>query len=279
VLYERDQLWKRAGTSPHERLRELKRYPGLLGSRDDLAVELASLLNATDASEEALEILTTRKFQPWEGGEGLVLSQWNRANLTLGKKALARGDSSVALSFFKAALSPPANLGETTHPLANQSETFYWAGIACSRMGDADQANLWWRKAASRREDFQKMSVQPVSDTTYWSALALRCLGRAAEADALFLLIENHANTLENEKPKIDYFATSIPTMLLFQDDLVRRNLLEAKFLRAQAYLGLDRKTESLALLHSILEMDHNQLRAADLLHDEEKQAKPGRRH
>ena len=94
-------------TSPEERLRELRRHPELLAGRDDLAVELATLLNATDASEEALEILKTRKFQPWEGGEGLVLSQWTRANLALGKKLLASGNPSAALSHFKQALSPP----------------------------------------------------------------------------------------------------------------------------------------------------------------------------
>ena len=279
VLYERDQLWKRTGTPPQERLRELRRHPGLLGARDDLAVELATLLNATGASKEALEILKTRKFQPWEGGEGLVLSQWTRANLALGRESLARGDASAALSFFQAPLSPPENLGEATHPLANRSETFYWAGVASSAVGDADQATMWWRKAASRREDFQKMSVQPVSDMTYWSALALRRLGRDADAHALFISIENHATALENESPQIDYFATSIPTMLLFREDMVRRNLIEARFLRAQAYLGLDRQSEALALLHSVVEMDHNQIRAADLLRDQEKQVLLERRH
>ena len=268
ILYERDQLWKRTATSPEDRLGELRRYPELLAGRDDLAVELATLLNATYASEEALEILKTRKFQPWEGGEGLVLSQWTRANLALGKKLLASGNPSAALSHFKQALLPPENLGETTHPLANQGETFYWAGVASAATGNTTEANIWWRKAASHRGDFQQMSVQPVSDMTYWSALALQRRGRPSEAHAMFLSIENHATALENELPKIDYFATSIPTMLLFREDMVRRNMIEAKFLRAQAYLGLERKSEALALLHTVLEMDHNHIRAADLLRD-----------
>jgi tetratricopeptide (TPR) repeat protein len=279
VLYERDRLWKRTGTAPDERLQELRRYPELLRTRDDLTVELATLLNATDAAEEALDLLKARRFQPWEGGEGLVLEQWTRANLTLGKESLAKGDAAAALSFFKAVLAPPENLGETTHLLANQSETFYWVGAACSSMGDTDLAKMWWLKATLRREDFQKMSVQPISSMTYWSALALRQLDRSAEAHALFLAMEAYSRELENRSPEIDYFATSIPAMLLFREDVVRRNLIEAKFLRAQAFLGLDRKSEAFALLHSVLEMDHNQIRAADLLRDHETHVSPESRN
>jgi tetratricopeptide (TPR) repeat protein len=279
VLYERDQLWKRTGKAPDERLRELRRYPQLLRSRDDLTVELATLLNATGAPQEALEILRTRKFQPWEGGEGLVLEQWIRANLTLGKELLAEGDAAMALSFLKAVLAPPENLGEQSHLLANQSETFYWAGVACSSMGDTDLATMWWLKAASRREDFQKMSVQPVSDMTYWSALALRRLDRSEEAHTLFLAIEAYSRELENRAQQIDYFATSIPEMLLFREDIGRRNLIEAQFLRAQAFLGMDRKSEAFALLHSVLEMDQTQTRAADLLRDQETHRAPKHRN
>ena len=89
--------------------------------RDDLAVELATLLNATGAPEEALEILKTRKFQPWEGGEGLVLNQWTSANLALGRESLARGDASSALSFLQGrAISTRESRGDD--PPARQSE-------------------------------------------------------------------------------------------------------------------------------------------------------------
>ena len=67
--------------------------------------------------------------------------------------------------------------------------------------------------------------------------------------------------------------------MLLFQEDLARRNLIEAKFLRAHAYIGLDRTPEALPLLHAVLKMDPNQIRAADMLRDQEKQLLPEPRH
>jgi len=268
VLYERDQLWKRIGEAPEHRLRELERHAGLLGTRDDLAAELAILYNQTGKPDQALRLLKSRRFQPWEGGEGLVPGQWTRANILMGRESLANRDATKALSFFEAALTPPAELGEARHLLANQSEIYYWVGVAYSDLGDASQARNWWEKAAASSGDFQEMSVQPVSEITYWSALALLRLGRQSEAHELFRVIESYSWKLENQIPKIDYFATSLPAMLLFEEDLKQRNLIDAKFLRAQALRGLDRKPEAVALLNSVLEMDRNQLRAVDLLQD-----------
>src|SRR6185312_13325855 len=53
ILYERDQLWKRTNESPARRLAELEKYPQFVRQRDDLSVELASLLNQVGRSEEA----------------------------------------------------------------------------------------------------------------------------------------------------------------------------------------------------------------------------------
>jgi tetratricopeptide (TPR) repeat protein len=278
VLYERDQLWKRIGESPETRLREFERHPDLVNKRDDLAVELATLYNQTGKPDQALNLLTARKFQPWEGGEGLVLGQWTRANLMMAKQSLDKGDAAQSLSYIEAALAPPTNLGEARHLLANQSEIFYWAGVA-SNLADAARARRWWEKAATARGDFREMSVQSVSEMTYWSAMALQRLGRQAEAHELLRMIESYSWELEKQTPKIDYFATSLPAMLLFEEDLALRNIVETKFLRAQALLGLDRMSEARVLLNSVLEMDRNQSRAADLLQSLTEQSATGPRY
>jgi Tfp pilus assembly protein FimV len=54
--------------------------------------------------------------------------------------------------------------------------------------------------------------------------------------------------------------------MLLFEEDLPRRNETEAKFLRAQALAGLGRTDESTSLLKEVLNLDSNHAGAADLL-------------
>jgi len=71
---------------------------------------------------------------------------------------------------------------------------------------------------------------------------------------------------LQQQLPKIDYFATSLPAMLLFENDLAKQNQIEAKFLRAQALLGLDREQEAQDLLNEVLRLDRNHSGAADLI-------------
>ena len=88
------------GEKPEKRLRELEKFPRLVSQRDDLSVELCALYNQTGQPEKALEILTRRKFQPWEGGEGQALGQHVRTHLALGREALARNDFAGARAAF-----------------------------------------------------------------------------------------------------------------------------------------------------------------------------------
>jgi tetratricopeptide (TPR) repeat protein len=266
IVYEQDQLLKRVGERPEHRLANLEQMPELVASRDDLSVELASLYNQVGQPENSLKILLSRKFQPWEGGEGLVLSQYVRANLLLGQKALTEKDVPTAICKFEAALNLPESISEARHLLMNLSMIDYWQGIACAANQDRARAVLHWERAAKHRGDFQQMQVHSISDTTYWSAQALVRLGRDQQAKQIFHQIYNYSLELERQTPKIDYFATSLPTMLLFEEDLARRQETSAKFLRAQALIGLGRVAEGTALLDEVRNLDANHPGARDLL-------------
>src|SRR5262249_6216623 len=136
LLYERDQLWKRLGEAPARRRRELERHRDLVALRDDLTIELCALLNQTGKHAAALALASSRKFQPWEGGEGLALGQHVRSHLALGRQALATGDAAGARRHFEAALGAPENLGEAKHLLANQSDIHFWLGCALDELND-----------------------------------------------------------------------------------------------------------------------------------------------
>ncbi len=275
IFYERDQLWKRLGESPERRLAELEKYFDLARLRDDLSAELASLYNQTRQPEKALSLLAARKFQPWEGGEGLALGQYVRANLALGRRALAQGDWLEARRWFEAALLCPENLGEATHPLANQSDIYFLLGCAFKAGGDQAAAQPWFERAARHKGDFQEMSVKSFSEMSYYNALALKRLNRTEEAEELLRSLLAHAEGLSQQKASIDYFATSLPAMLLFEDDLQKRNTVTSTFLRAQAWLGLGETQKARELLHQVLHLDRHHALAADLLAELELQPAP----
>ena len=192
------------------------------------------------------------------------LSMYARASA---RASLTRSsDSADARSHFLAALQPPKNLSEAKHLLANQSDIYFWLGESFHLSGDDENARTWWLRAARQKGDFQQMSVQDVSDLTFWTGRALERLGRQDEAANLFTHIYDYSLELERAQPKIDYFATSLPAMLLFNEDLVRRNHIDALFLRAQALTGLSRTAESKSLLQEVLALDRSHAGASDLL-------------
>jgi tetratricopeptide (TPR) repeat protein len=266
IFYEQDQLAKRTGESPESRLAAYEANRPLVDQRDDLSVELATLFNNTGQPESALSALQARRFQPWEGGEGQVLAQFVRANILLAESALKRGDADAALALLQAARHPPQSLGEAHHLLVNLSAVDYWLGVAHERRGNADEAAQWFERAARAQGDFQRMQVQPISESTCWSALALRRLGREQEAVQLFRRIQEFAAHLRQQTPVIDYFATSLPAMLLFDEDLRERQEIYVGFLEAQALLGLGATAEALERLRQVVSMDRNHPGALDLL-------------
>ena len=70
LVYERDQLGQRLGESPAQRLRGLDRERALVEQRDDLALEYGALCLQVGRLDAARAVITGRRFQPWEGGEG-----------------------------------------------------------------------------------------------------------------------------------------------------------------------------------------------------------------
>ena len=147
------------------------------------------------------------------------------------------------------ALTSPPNLREATHLLANQSDINYWLGCACAAAGDGKSARHYWSSAANFKGDFQQMSVRPFSEMTYYTAISRKKLGQGAKARRLFRDLLAYGRKLQEQPAKIDYFATSLPTMLLFEDDLQSRQETTALFLQAQAELGLGRRARARALV------------------------------
>lgn len=220
LLVEYSQLCQKAGDSAADRLAFLESRGDLVMSRDDAAVELASLYNDTDKPERALELLTSRTFHPWEGGEGSVLRQYTRARILIGRQALQIGEAGQALTEFELALDTPDSLGEKYHLLQAKAEVYYWQGKTLAELGMHDEATQRFTLAAEVSGDFQSMAVTEYSEMSYYKGLALIELGRVPGAQQLFEAMKQYATSKKSQKVTIDYFATSLPNLLVFEEDL-----------------------------------------------------------
>jgi len=266
LLIELNQLEKLTGVAPEPRMRRFEGNAQLVSRRDDLTIEHAELLNAGEQYEAAVAALMSRHFQPWEGGEGKVLTQYKRAQLGLARQDIASGQPGRAIERLNQVLDPPHQLGEAWHLLVNLSDVWFLMGEAEAAAGRAAQARRWWERAASFKGDFVDMAVMNYSTLTLWTALAKRQLGDEQDAQALLQALLEHAQELEQTPAKIDYFATSLPTMLLFHDDLDRRQRVTALTMQAQAKAGLGDLDNAKALADQALALDRYDVPALEAM-------------
>lgn len=100
------------------------------------------------------------------------------------------------------------------------------------------------------------MSTTPHSERSASSILALQRLGRDDEAAALAAEVSDWAETQRRASAQIDYFATSLPTLLLFHEDPQVRQQLTCDVMRAQARLALGDLDGAGQLLDEVLSVD-----------------------
>jgi len=261
LLYEWDQLKKRAGlATAQERLTVIDAHPDLVAQRDDLSVERITLLNQAGEWPQALEEIANRRFSPWEGGEGLVSAQYVHAHRALGAAVLSSGDAHSALQHFEAARTYPWNLGEGKHLLTLERDLDYLSGCAAKSMGDVGLAERHWKNAAA--------SLPTVSAHSFFQAMGALALGWLEQGHGILHDMAGFAEHQMNSTAKIDYFATSLPNMLLFEDDLQQRNRVESLFLSGLAAYGLNKSAKAQEWLREVIALDPNHLFALWILQE-----------
>jgi hypothetical protein len=109
------------------------------------------------------------------------------------------------------------------------------------------------------------MAVTAHSTLSYFRGLSLRELGREAEALALFEDLKAFAESKLGEIAKIDYFATSLPNLLVFEEDLQARRDAENHLLLALSLFGLGDKRAARVALDKSMAFNRAEQRAVDL--------------
>jgi tetratricopeptide (TPR) repeat protein len=171
-----------------EREKLYKEAPSNVKENFNYVLKRAQYYVDTNQSTQALEILRTHTFLPWEG--------WTRARevyvLALLKRAhsyMKNAEYKKALKDYFAAMEYPEDLGtgKPSRPVFIR-ENFY-IGLCYRELGKIDIAEKHFREA-------EKEKTGIASINRYYKALALRKLGRTKEADRLLTEMKRRSEDL-----------------------------------------------------------------------------------
>ena len=291
ILMELDQLYKRM-QRPHQfRLDNLERYPKLTAQRDDLLLEHITLLNQLGRYEEAMRELDSHHFHPWEGGEGKVPAQYQIARVELAKQLLRQlsekgkvnseeqqvGASEDKQSFavldkcvrlLEECLEYPHHLGEGKLYGAQENDFYYFLGMAYEMQGDTEKARDCWEKATiGPQEPAAAMYYNDAKpDKIFYQGMALRRLGRDEEANGRFWRLVNYGQQHLFEHQTMDYFAVSLPDLLVWEgsDELDTKNRIHCLYMLALGHYGLGHADQARHFLAEAeaLDVNHQGLQA-----------------
>lgn len=258
VLMELDQLYKRLNQEPEKRLFFLEEHLSLIAERDDLYLEWISLLNFKGDHQKAYDQLMTHQFHPWEGGEGKVIEQYLWSLTELAKRAIMDEDYLQAVDLLQRAEVYPENFGEGKLIGAQENEIHFWLGIAFKRLDETTKANEYWGKAATGLAEPSSAMFyndqQP--DTIFYQGLALLQLGEQQKATERFDKLISYGKAHLDDKVKIDYFAVSLPDLLIWDDGLNIRNRQLCLYLMGLGELGKGNPMEAYSLFGEVLKIN-----------------------
>ena len=260
ILMELDQLYKRLCRPHSVRMAFLQKHIDLVEQRDDIYLEYATLYNHLGDFIKAIELIDNHIFHPWEGGEGKVPAQYQLARIELAKQFLAKQDFTKAIQLLEECLLYPHNLGEGKLSGAQENDFHYWLGCAYESLGQMEEALKFWELA-------KEGNTEPAAaifyndqkpDKIFYQGLALLKLGRNNESrqrfDSLIAFGEKHLD----ETIKLDYFAVSLPDLLIWDDDLTFRNKIHCHYMIGLGNYGMGNISKAKTHLLEAARMDLN---------------------
>jgi tetratricopeptide (TPR) repeat protein len=258
VLMELDQLYKRLNYTPSDRLKLLEDNLSTTLERDDIYLERAAIHNFLGHHEKALTLISDRQFHPWEGGEGKASGQYVYSLVAIACEKLNNGEFTAAIDLLQKAQTYPHNLGEGKLFGAAENDVFYWLGCANAGLNDKEQAQWFFRKATEGLDEPSAAifynDQQP--DKIFYQGLAWNKLGEGAKAKQIFNKLVEFGQKHLNDEVKIDYFAVSLPNLLIFDDDLNLRNKAHCLYIQSLGYLGLEQYDKAIQAFNEVLALD-----------------------
>jgi tetratricopeptide (TPR) repeat protein len=259
VLMELDQLYKRLNKDINDRLQFMELHLPVVLQRDDLFLERSALYNFSGLHTKAYKQIMERIFHPWEGGEGKVSGQYIYSLVEMARQAIREEQYTEAIQWLQQAQVYPDNLGEGKLFGAKENDIFYWLGVAYEKAGNAKQAAACFSHATEGTAEPAAAifyNDQPPANIFY-QGLAWQKLGNHEMAQTIFGRLVEYGKAHMNDTVTIDYFAVSLPNLLIFEDDLNHRNKVHCQYMMGLGYLGLQRTEKAVACFEKVLAGDN----------------------
>ncbi|MGF1724285.1 DUF5107 domain-containing protein [Photobacterium nomapromontoriensis] len=241
ILYELDYLKKASATDPAERLHTLTSHLGIVAKRDDLTAELLNLCNITGELARAADCLATRQFHPWEGGEGRITGQFITNKLRLALNLIRQQQFQDAINCLDSALHYPHNLGEGRLVGQTDNDLHYYLGYCYQQLDQHEQATRHFQCATQGKQEIGQSRYyndQP-ADYLFYQAAAWHQLGHTEQALAIYQSMVTWAESACHTPVEIDFFAVSLPALIVFDTDAQAEHTQHCLFVKAMGQLGL----------------------------------------
>jgi tetratricopeptide (TPR) repeat protein len=249
-FYELDRAYEAVGTAPETRLALLEKNHGVVDDRDDALNREIGLKVATGNYDDAIRLMTGRRFAVWEGGNLNVADSWVEAHLLRAQRHIDGRRFREALNDLEAAAKIPDNL-PSERAAGRIAEIGYWKGVAHAALGDAAPARTQWEQAATAaagpgggRRGGAGLSVQ-----SYYRALALQKLGRSGEAEPVLRALVESAQRAVEQAGTGPAAGSAIDAVLTHRD-----RLAAAHFAAALGHSGLNQAEASRGALKLALQ-------------------------
>jgi tetratricopeptide (TPR) repeat protein len=221
-------------------------------------LERAALYNFLGEYEKAYELIMQRKFHPWEGGEGKVSGQYVYSLVETAKQFIQSEDYGKAIDLLEQAQTYPHNLGEGKLFGTQENDIFYWMACAYEESRNAAKAKEFFKKATQGLSEPAAAMFyndqQP--DKIFYQGLAWNKLDEKEKARQIFSKLVEYGLSHLNDDVKIDYFAVSLPDLLIFEDDLNARNKIHCHYMMGLGYSGLSETEKAKAEFKQALQQD-----------------------
>jgi len=268
-LFELDYLKKLTGAPVEERLGALEARESVALKRDDLCAELLSLWHAQGNYAAAAQVLSTRVFHPWEGGEGKVTGQFLLNQMHRALVEIAHGKPLAATALLRQALHYPHNLGEGRLPGQTDNDIWYLLGRCALLQGDKPEAERCF--ALAMRGDCaldagRYYNDQPV-DYLFWQGMTMRALGDDSCANNHFKGFLAWVESQQNTPPEADFFAVSLPDLVVLDTPAEAKHRQHCLFIAALGHAGSGDIAACESVLRELLTLNPSHDKAHLILH------------